>query len=860
MELAPVSSILPRSRQGLDVTRGHAHTYGILNAPMCQLQNRRSPLAACLLRAQASAMKIQRLGLVSLLIVGPLQWGCRDVIDPQAGGGRVALNFVFAEAGPVSSQGTGSPLASSRVLPPLDQVHVTLDGPLDTTVVLGLTAGAFEATIDELPTGTYSVVAIGRGGGLVTYYGRNGSVLVRGGETTTAPITFNSFVSTLDPVVPRTAEFTQPISFSPVGSASGYAIEVARTPAFAQPASITTNTTTYHIPVSDVGNYYVRIRAINSDVPVGESSPSDTQTWEVVADTTSGSDAGTAFDLGARSFAAGSYTGFNIFPSSDEDWFALTLAAGDEVTASVKTTSLSPSSGLDPTLRLVSPNGNTIAMNDDDSGVESHLSGIAPTAGTYNLVVGSSGQGSVGHYQIEVTHFAPVALVSVDPAIATVMPAATVQLSARTFDALGEEVTGRAVTWSSEDMNIATVDATGIVTGVVDGITGILATSEGVSGRADITVTANVLTITPDRDTLTALGDSVLLVATGGAGAVNWSTTDANIASVDANGLVIAVGNGTATITADDGTLQGTAVIVVRQEAVAILTNQPFGALAGQALNPPPSASVVDANDNVILNQAISFTVTAGGGNLSGSQSVFIPTDQFGVASTPWTLGIPPVQTLEVMAAGLTTTISVHAYFGGLGTPFIDGFLDPGEWDDSWCVIRDIAIPEGGATPGRMCIMNDQLNLYVMIRFDRAGDPNSSVTANFDVTGDGVIGAGDVYSFVVQQNGVTTLEQDGHWYDNAFDPSCAVGTLCAGDDGIHGGTFDGFFEGGNDGVATVFELEIPLRSGDPLDISVDFGSLIDMVGVLRIFDQATGTTTSTTPAFPVAGLLRVLIF
>src|SRR5207253_76070 len=84
---------------------------------------------------------------------------------------------------------------------------------------------------------------------------------------------------------------------------------------------------------------------------------------------------------------------------------------------------------------------------------------------------------------------APVALVTVAPATATVQVGQTVQLTATTKDANGNVLTGRTVTWATSNAALATVNGSGLVTGVAAGgpIT-ITATSEGQSGTAAVTV------------------------------------------------------------------------------------------------------------------------------------------------------------------------------------------------------------------------------------------------------------------------------------------------------------------------------------------------------------------------------------
>ncbi len=72
------------------------------------------------------------------------------------------------------------------------------------------------------------------------------------------------------------------------------------------------------------------------------------------------------------------------------------------------------------------------------------------------------------------------------------------------------------------------------------------------------------VTVTPAADTL-VIGHALRLRATvTGAGArVTWTSSDASVAAVDASGLVTGVADGTATITASSGTVQGSAEIRV---------------------------------------------------------------------------------------------------------------------------------------------------------------------------------------------------------------------------------------------------------------------------------------------------------
>jgi hypothetical protein len=86
---------------------------------------------------------------------------------------------------------------------------------------------------------------------------------------------------------------------------------------------------------------------------------------------------------------------------------------------------------------------------------------------------------------------APVATVTVSPSSGTVAVGSTVQLTATLRDATGNVLTGRTVTWSSNNTGTATVNGTGLVSGVAAGSATITATSEGRSGTSAMTVTAS---------------------------------------------------------------------------------------------------------------------------------------------------------------------------------------------------------------------------------------------------------------------------------------------------------------------------------------------------------------------------------
>ncbi|PJI08992.1 MULTISPECIES: Ig-like domain-containing protein [Clostridium] len=119
-----------------------------------------------------------------------------------------------------------------------------------------------------------------------------------------------------------------------------------------------------------------------------------------------------------------------------------------------------------------------------------------------------------------------------------------------------DEIASQGVTWSTSDKTIATVDASGKITGVKAGTVMVTATTaDGKTASCTVTVkdpTTIVLNKTTDKidvggtDTLTAL-ITPLDIANSGA---SWTSSDPSIATVDITGKITGMKAGTAVITA----------------------------------------------------------------------------------------------------------------------------------------------------------------------------------------------------------------------------------------------------------------------------------------------------------------------
>ena len=143
-----------------------------------------------------------------------------------------------------------------------------------------------------------------------------------------------------------------------------------------------------------------------------------------------------------------------------------------------------------------------------------------------------------------------------------------------------DDATDKTITWKSDNDKIAAVDANGKVTAVAAGSTTITAKAGEKSATCSITVNekkVEVTEITLNKTTLSLIiGDIETLVATvkpdnASDKTVTWSSNDKTIATVDANGKVTAVAEGTATITAKAG--EKSAVCSVEVSAPIEVTN-----------------------------------------------------------------------------------------------------------------------------------------------------------------------------------------------------------------------------------------------------------------------------------------------
>ena len=198
----------------------------------------------------------------------------------------------------------------------------------------------------------------------------------------------------------------------------------------------------------------------------------------------------------------------------------------------------------------------------------------------------------------------------------------TVRMTAEMVDANGNSVDpeGRLF-FRSLDESVAVADSTGLVTAAGNGVAVVRAEVQlncgtvGCStllGRADIPVTVSQRVVRMEgvspSETLRALGDTVRLTA--GAFDANghpvpdsllgWSSSDAAVTLVDSTGLVTAVANGRARVTASSEGVSSASSVTVSQLAAVVGVTPPADTLRARGETLRLEAGLLDANGHPV--------------------------------------------------------------------------------------------------------------------------------------------------------------------------------------------------------------------------------------------------------------------
>lgn len=329
----------------------------------------------------------------------------------------------------------------------------------------------------------------------------------------------------------------------------------------------------------------------------------------------------------------------------------------------------------------------------------------------------------------DIAGFCADGLVLVPDAV-SLAPGESVSLTAQAWrDDVGPVEVTDEVDWSVVDDTVASVSSTGLVTGVADGSTTVMATAGELDASATVVVTTPVVSlerveVTPASATLRP-EETVSLTATAHfddgstedvTDSAQWTSGTPGVATVAA-GLVTAIDNGTAVITATWDSTSGTATISVSDTEPILLRIEIQGApeelLVGEDVQLQLRAFFDDGSDRDVsgeaewtsLNPAVA-TVTAGRVVAVAPGTTALTAAYRGAEDSldldvlpsfePVALVISPAETVRL---GVGVCIRLRATLIGSGDEAID-VTDTVLWTTS----RPTAVEPSGPA-GRFCVI-----------------------------------------------------------------------------------------------------------------------------------------------------------
>jgi trimeric autotransporter adhesin len=239
----------------------------------------------------------------------------------------------------------------------------------------------------------------------------------------------------------------------------------------------------------------------------------------------------------------------------------------------------------------------------------------------------------------------------------------TLQMTATPLDNTNQPIQGKTVNWTSTNPAAATVSASGLVTALTPGNTQIIAEADGRTSSLQVQVTlvpVGSVTLSPSLDTMAVndnrqyipvVRDTAGRVINSLAGrSVSWTSSNVLNATVNAQGVVIAVGKGASTITVTVDQQPSNDIALTVSE-VASVTITPSPATVKLGATTQLTVTPKDALGNVLRWGRPLTTFTSSNSSIATVSST-------GVVSG-LTQGGPVTLTLGINGVNATVAVSV---------------------------------------------------------------------------------------------------------------------------------------------------------------------------------------------------------
>jgi uncharacterized protein YjdB len=331
----------------------------------------------------------------------------------------------------------------------------------------------------------------------------------------------------------------------------------------------------------------------------------------------------------------------------------------------------------------------TVATVGPSSGV---VKGLKPGTATITATLGSLSVNVV----LTVTS-ATLVSISVLPSGPSIAPGTKLAFTATgVFSDSSTQVISSDVTWSSDNPAVATVGGSGGATAIQQGTANISAALDSVTGSGLLNVSSAALTSISVSSLSAALAPASILAcqATGQfsdgttqnvTNVATWSSSDNTIATVSPTGIATGQSGGTATITAQVGSVSNSESVTVESSPLISLSISPLGAPVPAPVT-TPFAAIGTFADGTIQNLTASVTWTSSAPRVAtiGDSSA----KGLAKAVSPGTSTITAVFAGQVGTASLTVAdatlsfIIVSPSTPGIGTGTSQQFTATGYFSD----------------------------------------------------------------------------------------------------------------------------------------------------------------------------------
>ena len=219
----------------------------------------------------------------------------------------------------------------------------------------------------------------------------------------------------------------------------------------------------------------------------------------------------------------------------------------------------------------------------------------------------------------------------------------TIRLAATVLNQNGDPMAGVPIAYTTTDASVVRVDGFGLVTAFGNGSAVVTAASGAATGVATVTVEQMVarVRVSPDSATLVAIGDTLRLEAEAldsqgrgvpGTHVFEWSSND-SVAAVDRAGLVTAVRNGSAVVTATTGTVSGEATVNVEQAVAEVQVLPGWVTLFSVGTTAQLAARALDANGAEVPDMEFEWSNDRGAARVSATGLVTAVREGTGVVT-----------------------------------------------------------------------------------------------------------------------------------------------------------------------------------------------------------------------------------